>query len=78
MKLTSLIGSLGLGASIVLIFEPFNYWFLSFFIPLSFYLLIEDKNVIQSFVLGWFLGFGLWVFGIFWIENSIYFYGGAS
>ena len=78
MKLTSLIGSLGLGASIVLIFEPFNYWFLSFFIPLSFYLLIKDQNIIQSFVLGWFLGFGLWVFGIFWIENSIYFYGGAS
>ena len=78
MKLTSLIVSLVLGASLVLIFEPFNYWFLSFFIPLSFYLLIEDKNVIQSFVLGWFLGFGLWVFGIFWIENSIYFYGGAS
>ena len=78
MKLTSLIVSLVLGASLVLIFEPFNYWFLSFFIPLSFYLLIKDKNVIESFVLGWFLGFGLWVFGIFWIENSIYFYGGAS
>ena len=78
MKVTKLISSLALGSSMVLIFEPFNFWFLGFLIPLSFYFLIKGEDIKNSFFLGWFLGFGLWLFGIFWIENSIYFYGGAN
>ena len=78
MKLISYISSLILGASLVLVFEPFNFWFLTFFIPLAFYFLIREKDIKNSFYLSWFFGFGLWLFGVLWIENSIYYYGGAS
>ncbi len=78
MKLISYISSLIIGASLILVFEPFNFWFLAFFIPLSLYFLIKDHDIKSSFYLGWFFGFGLWLIGIFWIENSIYFYGGAT
>ena len=78
MKLISYISSLIIGASLILVFEPFNFWFLTFFIPLSLYFLIKDHDIKSSFYLGWFFGFGLWLIGIFWIENSIYFYGGAT
>ena len=61
-----------------LVFEPFNFWFLTFFIPLAFYFLIREKDIKNSFYLSWFFGFGLWLFGVLWIENSIYYYGGAS
>ena len=78
MKLISYFSSLLLGISLILAFEPFNFWFLTFLIPLSLYFLIKDHDIKSSFYLGWFFGFGLWSFGIFWIENSIYFYGGAT
>ena len=50
MKLISYISSLTLGASLVLVFEPFNFWFLTFFIPLSFYFLIREKDIKNSFL----------------------------
>ena len=73
-----LILSFLLGSSLVLAFEPFNFWFLSFFSPIFVFYLIVKSNLKQSFLIGWFFGFGLWVNGIFWIENSIHDYGGAN
>ena len=55
MKLISYISSLILGASLVLVFEPFNFWFLTFFIPLAFYFLIREKDIKNSFTLVGFL-----------------------
>ena len=67
-----------LGSSIVLAFQPFNYWFLTFLIPGLLYQLIKRETVKNVFFISYFFGFGLWAFGIFWIENSITVYGGAS
>ena len=67
-----------LGSSIVLAFQPFNYWFLTFLIPGLLYQLIKRESIKNVFFISYFFGFGLWAFGIFWIENSITVYGGAS
>jgi apolipoprotein N-acyltransferase len=67
-----------LGSLIVLAFQPFNYWFLSFLIPGLLYQLIKSESIKNTFFISYFFGFGLWVFGIFWIENSITVYGAAS
>ncbi|MFL2754021.1 MAG: apolipoprotein N-acyltransferase [Gammaproteobacteria bacterium] len=78
MMVLKLILSFLLGSSLVLAFEPFNFWFLSFFSPIFAFYLIVKADLKQSILIGWFFGFGLWVNGIFWIENSIHDYGGAN
>ena len=67
-----------LGSLIILAFQPFNYWFLTFLIPGLLYQLIKKESIKDTFFISYFFGFGLWAFGIFWIENSITVYGGAS
>jgi len=67
-----------LGSLIVLAFQPFNYWFLTFLVPGLLYQLIKSESIKNTFFISYFFGFGLWAFGIFWIENSITVYGGAS
>ena len=74
MKLISYISSLIIGASLVLVFEPFNFWFLTFFIPLSLYFLIKDHDIKSSFYLGWFFGFGCDILDLvdmflIWLQN---------
>ena len=66
------------GSLIVLAFQPFNYWFLTFLVPGLFYQLVKNESVKNTFFISYFFGFGIWAFGIFWIENSITVYGGAS
>lgn len=67
-----------LGSLVILAFQPFNYWILAFLIPGLLYQLIKSESVKNTFFISYFFGFGLWAFGIFWIENSITVYGGAS
>ena len=67
-----------LGSLIILAFQPFNHWFLTFLIPGLLYQLIKKESIKDTFFISYFFGFGLWAFGIFWIENSITVYGGAS
>jgi apolipoprotein N-acyltransferase len=67
-----------LGSLIVLAFQPFNYWFLTFLIPGLLYQLIKSEGIKNTFFISYFFGLGLWAIGIFWIENSISVYGGAS
>tara|TARA_B100000900_G_scaffold236536_1_gene200855 strand:- start:4013 stop:5539 length:1527 start_codon:yes stop_codon:yes gene_type:complete len=73
-----LFAGFSLGSLIVLAFQPFNYWFLTFLIPGLLYQLIKSESIKNTFFISYFFGFGLWAFGIFWIENSITVYGGAS
>ena len=78
MNFSKFLTAFFLGSLIVLAFQPFNYWFLTFLIPGLLYQLIKSEGIKNTFFISYFFGFGLWAFGIFWIENSITVYGGAS
>ena len=78
MNFSKFFAGFFLGSLIVLAFQPFNYWFLTFLIPGLLYQLIKSEGIKNTFFISYFFGFGLWAFGIFWIENSITVYGGAS
>ena len=78
MNFSKFFAGFFLGSLIVLAFQPFNYWFVTFLIPGLLYQLIKTEGVKNTFFISYFFGFGLWAFGIFWIENSITVYGGAS
>ena len=77
MNFSKFFAGFFLGSLIVLAFQPFNYWFVTFLIPGLLYQLIKTEGVKNTFFISYFFGFGLWAFGIFWIENSITVYGGA-
>ena len=78
MNFSKFFAGFFLGSLIVLAFQPFNYWFLTFLVPGLLYQLIKSESIKNTFFISYFFGFGLWAFGIFWIENSITVYGGAS
>ena len=78
MNFSKFFAGFFLGSLIVLAFQPFNYWFLTFLIPGLLYQLVKSESVKNTFFISYFFGFGIWSFGIFWIENSITVYGGAS
>ena len=78
MNFSKFLAAFFLGSLIVLAFQPFNYWFLTFLVPGLLYQLIKSEGIKNTFFISYFFGFGLWAFGIFWIENSITVYGGAS
>ena len=67
-----------LGTLLILAFEPFNFWVLAHIIPLLILVILNKNGSKDSFIIGYFFGLGFWFFGIFWIENSINIYGGAS
>ncbi len=78
MNFSKFLAGFFLGSLVVLAFQPFNYWFLTFLIPGLLYQLIKSEGIKNTFFISYFFGFGLWAFGTFWIENSITVYGGAS
>ena len=51
---------------------------LAHIIPLLILVILNQNGSKDSFIIGYFFGLGFWFFGIFWIENSISVYGGAS
>ena len=78
MNFSKFLAAFFLGSLIVLAFQPFNYWFLTFLIPGLLYQLIKSEGFKNTFFISYFFGFGLWASGTLWIENSITVYGGAS
>lgn len=76
MSLRHFLLALGSGILFVLSFPPFDLHFAAWIslVPLLFAL--YDRSVKQGFYIGWLTG--LFFFGgtIFWVTNSIYFYGG--
>ena len=67
-----------LGSLLIIAFEPFNVWALAFIVPFLLKLNIENKSPLATGLIGYFFGLGFWLFGVFWIENSINVYGGAD
>ena len=78
MGFIKLITGFVLGAILILSFQPFGYWPISFLVPGLLYVLIRNENFKKTFFISYSFGFGLWAWGIFWIENSITVYGGAN
>ncbi|PPR38356.1 MAG: Apolipoprotein N-acyltransferase [Alphaproteobacteria bacterium MarineAlpha6_Bin4] len=59
------------GATLVLSFSPFNFWF--FLFPSLTFLFIKSYNSVskkEAFFIGWFFGFSFFIFGFYWIFNS--------
>ena len=67
-----------LGSLLIIAFEPFNFWALAFIVPFLLNLNTENKGPLATGLIGYFFGLGFWLFGVFWIENSINVYGGAD
>ena len=70
----TILVSLGIISSFSL--PPYNYFFLNFFsLPLLFYGFVKNvnKNIINSFWVGWFFGFGYFFSNLYWISNSLKF-----
>ena len=62
-----------LGSLLIIAFEPFNVWALAFIVTFLLKLNIENKSPLATGLIGYFFGLGFWLFGVFWIENSIMF-----
>ena len=74
-----------IGSLSVLIFAPFNYTFINFLLfPLLYLILLNIKKkskskyrkkpfLINCFLSGYFFGFGFFLFGNYWISNSLTF-----
>ncbi len=70
----TILVSLGIISSFSL--PPYNYFFLNFFsLPFLFYVFVKNvnKNIINSFWVGWFFGFGYFFSSLYWISNSLKF-----
>ena len=79
------IAPLALGAITVFSFQPYNFTFINFFIfPILFYLVFYIKKKSKStyrkkpykknfFIFGTSFGFGFYLSGIYWINNSLTF-----
>ncbi len=75
-KLLVIIILLILGTISSFSLPPYNYFFLNFFsLPFLFYIFVKniDKNIINSFWVGWFYGFGYFLSSLYWISNSLKF-----
>jgi apolipoprotein N-acyltransferase len=63
----------GLGALLVLAFAPFNLFFFAIISLSLFYAMIEQKNCPKQIsILAFFYMFGFFVFGVYWICNSLF------
>ena len=55
---------------------PYNFFLINFFTyPFLFYILVFNlnRNLINSFLVGWFYGFGYFLSNLYWISNSLKF-----
>jgi len=69
--------SLLAGSSLTLSLSPYNYWFLSFIAVAVFYLNQQFLTTKQSFLNGFWFGFGLFITAVSWVYVSINVYGAA-
>ena len=67
------------GASLVLSYAPFGYWFIQFPSLMILLLMItQSRSAKQAAWFGWSWGFGLFVTGVFWLRISISQFGGMT
>lgn len=60
------------GIITALAFPPFNLWFVVFFtISYLCYVVFKSNSLRQSFIYGWFFGFGFLGCGLYWISNAL-------
>ncbi len=69
LKYLTLIAAGGLADLALAPFYIFPVLFISF--PIFFKILAAAENKIQAFKIGWAFGFGYFVFGLYWIANSL-------
>ncbi len=53
---------------------PYNFFLINFFtFPVLFYILVinDSRNLLNSFLIGWFYGFGYFLSNLYWISNSL-------
>ena len=53
---------------------PYNFFLINFFtFPVLFYILVinNSRNLLNSFLIGWFYGFGYFLSNLYWISNSL-------
>jgi apolipoprotein N-acyltransferase len=63
------------GALLVLIFPPFDFFPLAWVALIPLLIALVDKRLTTSFFLGTFTGFLYFIGTIYWVYNSMYFYG---
>ncbi len=72
LKKSSFI-AFGLGSLLVLAFAPFNLFFFAIVSLSLFYAMIEQKKCSKQIsILAFFYMFGFFVFGVYWICNSLF------
>ena len=49
---------------------PFSFFFLIFVLGFGIYLITLHSSLKQTFIAGWFLGFGWFAFGLYWIGSA--------
>ena len=75
-KFSIILISLSLGILSSFSLPPYNYFFVNFFaFPFLFYILVKNLNnkSVNNFLVGWFYGFGYFLFSLYWISNSLKF-----
>ncbi|MFV2033404.1 MAG: apolipoprotein N-acyltransferase [Gammaproteobacteria bacterium] len=66
------------GALMPLAFAPLSIWPLLFLLLALLFLLVETQTSCRrAFYIGWFFGMGYFGFGVYWVYNSLYNFGGA-
>lgn len=71
-----ILASFVLGGLSVLSFAPFEWWWLSFFTLAGLFYFLWTSNTKASFLIGFFFGLGLYLFGASWVYVSLSTYGG--
>jgi apolipoprotein N-acyltransferase len=66
------IFSLVLGAFLAFSFAPFHLSWLAILSFSGLFILIDDKSNKEAFAIGWWFGFGQFIFGLYWISISLF------
>ena len=79
MQLLTNVFAAAAGASLVLSYAPFGYWFVQFpALMILLMMIVQSRSAKQAAWIGWSWGFGLFVTGVFWLRISISQFGGMT
>jgi apolipoprotein N-acyltransferase len=79
MQLLTNVFAASAGASLVLSYAPFGYWFVQFpALMILLMMIVQSRSAKQAAWFGWSWGFGLFVTGVFWLRISISQFGGMT
>ncbi len=79
MQLLTRVFAAAAGASLVLSYAPFGYWFVQFpALMILLVMIVQSRSPKQAAWIGWSWGFGLFVTGVFWLRISISQFGGMT